>query len=211
MRAITTAARAVLGGYLAAHGAQKLFGSFGGAGLDGTAEMFERLGLTPGRQMATLAGVSELTGGLLTATGVADPLGPIAVASTMAVATAVHRKGGPFATKGGYELPLTNLAFARRPRHRPARSPCRADARPADDRGGGRGRSGPGRDGAVEAARPPHPRRRRPAAQNSGVRRFMGCRPSTARSRTAMGSGAQPRDRLSDEPEGARISRRARG
>ena len=123
MRAITTAARAVLGGYLAAHGAQKLFGSFGGAGLDGTAEMFGRLGLTPGRQMATLAGVSELTGGLLTATGVADPLGPIAVASTMAVATAVHRKGGPFATKGGYELPLTNLAFAlvlatARPGHR---------------------------------------------------------------------------------------------
>jgi putative oxidoreductase len=123
MRAITTAARAVLGGYLAAHGAQKLFGSFGGAGLDGTAEMFGRLGLTPGREMAALAGVSELTGGILTATGVADPFGPIAVASTMAVAATVHRKAGPFATKGGYELPLTNLAFAvvlatARPGHR---------------------------------------------------------------------------------------------
>ena len=85
--------------------------------------MFERLGLTPGRQMATLAGVSELTGGLLTATGVADPLGPVAVASTMAVASAVHRKGGPFVAKGGHELPLTNLAFAvvlatARPGHR---------------------------------------------------------------------------------------------
>ena len=112
MRAITTAARAVFGGYLAAHGAQKLFGSFGGAGLDGTGELFDNIGLTPGRQMATLAGATELGGGVLTATGVLHPLGPVALASTMAVATAVHRKAGPFATKGGYELPLTNLAFA---------------------------------------------------------------------------------------------------
>ena len=112
MRAITTAARAVLGGYLAVHGAQKLFGSFGGAGLDGTAELFDKIGLTPGRQMAALAGATELGGGVLTATGALHPLGPVAVASTMAVATAVHRKAGPLATKGGYELPLTNLAFA---------------------------------------------------------------------------------------------------
>ena len=127
MRAITTAARAVLGGYLAVHGAQKLFGSFGGAGLDGTAELFDKIGLTPGRQMAALAGATELGGGVLTATGALHPLGPVAVASTMAVATAVHRKAGPMATKGGYELPLTNLAFAL----------VLATARPVTTSGGG--------------------------------------------------------------------------
>src|SRR5271154_1944289 len=84
--------RLVLGGYLAAHGAQKLFGSFGGPGLDATAAGFERLGLSPGREMAILAGASERGGGLLTATGVAEPLGPIMVAGAMTVATAVHRK-----------------------------------------------------------------------------------------------------------------------
>ena len=154
--------------------------------------MFGRLGLTPERQMAKLAGVSELTGGVLTATGVADPLGPIAVASTMAVATAVHRKGGPFATKGGYELPLTNLAFAvvlatARPGHRVG-----PHARPAADRGGGRGRSGPGRDGAVQAAR-------------SGPTRGGGAEQATMTS-----SPARPRPVIGEDGR-KRISRRARG
>src|SRR5215218_5146812 len=112
MRNATTAARLVLGGYLAAHGAQKLFGLFGGHGLDGTAKGFESFGLTPGREMALLAGVTELGGGLLTATHVADPLGPLALAGTMTVASAVHRKGGPLSANGGFELPLTNLALA---------------------------------------------------------------------------------------------------
>src|SRR5215211_6350407 len=65
MRNVSTVARLVLGGYLAAHGAQKLFGMFGGHGLEGTAKGFERLGLTPGREMAMLAGAAQLaaTGG----------------------------------------------------------------------------------------------------------------------------------------------------
>jgi putative oxidoreductase len=63
------AGRVVLGSYLAVHGAQKLFGAFGGHGLDATAVGFDSLGLTPGLQMATLAGASELAGGLLTVTG----------------------------------------------------------------------------------------------------------------------------------------------
>ncbi len=112
MRIITTAARAVLGGYLAVHGAQKLFGLFGGHGLDATAQGFEKLGLTPGRETATLAGAAELGGGLLTATGIADPLGPISIMGAMTVAAAVHRGNGPLAANGGYEMPLTNLAFA---------------------------------------------------------------------------------------------------
>ena len=112
LRATTTVARAVLGGYLAVHGAQKLFGTFGGRGLDATATGFDAIGLTPGRPMAILAGASELGGGVLTAAGVADPLGPIAIAGAMAVATAVHRRAGPLLANGGYELALTNAAFA---------------------------------------------------------------------------------------------------
>jgi putative oxidoreductase len=106
------AGRTVLGGYLAAHGAQKLFGSFGGAGLEPVARAFDRIGLRPGRATATAAGFSELAGGLLTATGLADPLGPVAIAGTMTVATATHRANGPFAANQGYELALTNLGAA---------------------------------------------------------------------------------------------------
>ena len=113
MRDITLlASRAVLGGYLAAHGAQKLFGTFGGHGLEPTAAAFERLGLRPGRVTATAAGLSELGGGLLTVAGFASPAGPAAIAGTMAVASATHRANGPFAANRGYELPATNLAAA---------------------------------------------------------------------------------------------------
>jgi len=106
------ASRSVLGGYLAAHGAQKLFGLFGGRGIEPTAAGFDRLGLRPGRVTATAAGLSELGGGLLTVAGLADPLGPVAIAGTMAVASATHRASGPFAANRGYELPATNLAAA---------------------------------------------------------------------------------------------------
>src|SRR4051794_24349618 len=111
-RVVGRLGRVVLGSYMAVHGAQKLFGSFGGPGLDTAGMGFASMGLKPGKQMATLAAVSELTGGVLTATGVADPLGPIAIAGAMTVAGSVHRKAGPMAAKGGYELPLTNLARA---------------------------------------------------------------------------------------------------
>jgi putative oxidoreductase len=106
------AGRAVVGGYLAAHGAQKLFGAFGGHGFKPTAAAFERLGLRPGRVTATAAGLSELGGGLLTVAGLASPVGPAAIAGTMAVASATHRANGPFAANRGYELAATNLAAA---------------------------------------------------------------------------------------------------
>ena len=105
-------ARMVLGGYLAAHGAEKLFGSFGGHGLDGTGAFFDSQGLSPGRDMARMAGITEMTSGVLTATGVLHPLGPVAAAGAMAVAVPFHRAAGPLASKGGYELALTNLATA---------------------------------------------------------------------------------------------------
>jgi len=105
-------ARLVLGGYMVVHGAQKLFGAFGGHGLEGTGGFFEDIGLAPGKQMAAVAGASELGGGVLTATGIAYPLGPLMVAGTMAVASTTHRANGALASDGGFELPLTNLAAA---------------------------------------------------------------------------------------------------
>jgi putative oxidoreductase len=104
--------RLVLGSYLAVHGAQKLFGALGGPGLDQAAAGFERIGLTPGKPMAALAGVTEFGGGLLTAAGVADPVGPLAIMGAMTVASATHRASGPLAANRGFELPLTNLAAA---------------------------------------------------------------------------------------------------
>jgi putative oxidoreductase len=104
--------RLVVGSYLAVHGAQKLFGAFGGGGLDKTAAGFEHIGLTPGRPMATIAGVTELGGGVLTIAGVADPAGPLAIMGAMSVAATTHRANGPLAANRGFELPLTNLAAA---------------------------------------------------------------------------------------------------
>jgi putative oxidoreductase len=105
-------ARLVLGGYLAVHGAQKLSGAFGGPGLEAIGAGFDQIGLRPGRPMAALAGASELGGGLLTVAGAAEPLGPLMIIGTMSVAAATHRANGPLAAKGGFELPLTNLAAA---------------------------------------------------------------------------------------------------
>ena len=105
-------ARVIFGCYLCVHGAQKLFGWFGGRGLDATGAGFAKMGLRPGKLMAAVAGASELGGGLLTAAGILDPLGPLTLVGAMAVASTVHRKQGPMANKGGFELPLTNLALA---------------------------------------------------------------------------------------------------
>ena len=104
--------RLVLGSYLAVHGAQKLFGTFGGSGLDKAGAGFDRIGLRPGRTMAIAAGVSELGGGVLTAAGIADPAGPLAIMGAMSVAATTHRAKGPLNARGGFELPLTNLAAA---------------------------------------------------------------------------------------------------
>ena len=105
--------RLTFGGYLVGHGAQKLFGAFGGGGPQGTGEQFEQLGLKPGLAMSVLAGTTELFGGALTATGTASPLGPLMGASTMVVAAGTaHRGKGAFVQTGGPELPITDLAAA---------------------------------------------------------------------------------------------------
>jgi putative oxidoreductase len=106
------ATRVVLGSYLAVHGAQKLFGMFGGPGLEKAGAGFDRIGLSPGKQMAAAAGITELGGGLLTIAGAADPAGPLAIMGAMSIAATTHRAKGPLSAKGGFELPLTNLAAA---------------------------------------------------------------------------------------------------
>ncbi|HJR53007.1 MAG TPA: DoxX family membrane protein, partial [Gemmatimonadota bacterium] len=78
--------RLVLGLGLAAHGAQKLFGWFGGHGLAGTGGFFEGLGFRPGKAFAVLAGLGEFGGGILLALGLGGPLGPAVVVLVMLVA-----------------------------------------------------------------------------------------------------------------------------
>jgi putative oxidoreductase len=105
--------RATVGGLLAGHGAQKLFGWFGGPGLKGTAGMMESLGLRPGAAWAPVAALSEFAGGVLTALGLLNPLGPIAIIAAMSMATAKAHWGKPiWVTAGGAELPVTNMAVA---------------------------------------------------------------------------------------------------
>ncbi|HET9730290.1 MAG TPA: DoxX family protein [Acidimicrobiia bacterium] len=104
--------RVVLGGYMIAHGAQKAFGMLGGKGPERAGEDFERRGLSPGREMAMLAAGVEMAGGAGTALGIAHPIPELAIATNMAVAAASDRRKGPLAAQGGYELALTDAAFA---------------------------------------------------------------------------------------------------
>jgi putative oxidoreductase len=105
--------RVVLGVLMAAHGAQKLFGWFGGYGLDGTAGFFESLGFRPGRTFALMAGTAEVGSGALVALGLLGPIGPAVMLSVMIVAAvSVHWQHGVFAMKNGIELPLLYAAGA---------------------------------------------------------------------------------------------------
>jgi putative oxidoreductase len=97
------ALRLGVGGTLAAHGAQKLFGWFGGHGLEATAGGMAAMGFHPPKTNALLAGLGEAGGGALLALGLATPVGGAAAASTMVAAGAVHKPAGFFAMGGGYE------------------------------------------------------------------------------------------------------------
>ncbi|MHB8452251.1 MAG: DoxX family protein [Mycobacteriales bacterium] len=99
--------RLSIGLTLAAHGAQKLFGWFGGHGLAATGAGFEAMGFRPGRPNALAAGLGEAGGGLLIATGLATPLGTAAASATMAVAASTHVPNGFFSSKRGLEFPMT--------------------------------------------------------------------------------------------------------
>ena len=105
--------RLVQGSLMAGHGAQKLFGSFGGHGVEGTSGFMEMLGLKPGRPWAVLAGLSEFGGGVLTVLGLLNPLGPLGVIGSMSMATTKAHWGKPiWVTEGGAELPLLNIAIS---------------------------------------------------------------------------------------------------
>ncbi len=105
--------RAVLGLAIARHGAEKLFGWFGGYGIAGTAGFFEQLGWRPGKLFVLGAIGGELGGGLLTLFGLGGPIGPALIVMVMLVAIfSVHISKGFSTAKGGYELPLMYIMAA---------------------------------------------------------------------------------------------------
>lgn len=105
--------RLAVGGSFVGHGTQKLFGWFGGKGLDATAQGFERLGLRPGRRNAIAAGAAEAGGGALLAAGLATPLAASVLTATMLTAiNTVHGKNGPWLSNGGYEYNVVLIAAA---------------------------------------------------------------------------------------------------
>lgn len=104
--------RGTLGTLVAGHGAQKLFGWFGGPGVKGTTGFMEHLGLKPSQQWAALAAGSEFGGGILTALGLLNPVGELGILGSMGMATATAHRGKPiWVTSGGAELPVTNIAI----------------------------------------------------------------------------------------------------
>ncbi|MEV6024112.1 DoxX family protein [Streptomyces sp. NPDC052036] len=105
--------RLVFGLLMAGHGAQKLFGIFGGAGLTATGEYFSSLGFHPGRVFALVCGLSELLGGLGLAVGLLTPLASAALIgvliNAMATVTSAH---GLWDTEGGMEYSIGIVAVA---------------------------------------------------------------------------------------------------
>jgi putative oxidoreductase len=107
-----TVLRTVVGVLFFGHGAQKLYGWFGGHGLEGTGQFFESLGLRPGRKHATLAGAAEAGGGALLALGFMTPVASATLIGVMSTAIrTVHLKNGPWVTEGGYEYNLALIAI----------------------------------------------------------------------------------------------------
>ncbi|MGD0455728.1 MAG: DoxX family protein, partial [Solirubrobacteraceae bacterium] len=103
--------RLSVGGFFFGHGTQKLFGWFGGNGLQATAAGFEKLGLRPGKANAIAAGAAEAGGGALLALGLATPLAASVLSATMMTAIeTVHGKNGPWLSKGGYEYNVVLIA-----------------------------------------------------------------------------------------------------
>jgi putative oxidoreductase len=103
--------RLLIGGLFVGHGTQKLFGWFGGGGLDATAASFESLDMRPGRRHAASAGVTETVGGTLLALGLATPLAAASLIGVMTTAIRkVHLQNGVWASGGGYEYNAVLIA-----------------------------------------------------------------------------------------------------
>ncbi|HEU4881916.1 MAG TPA: DoxX family protein [Longimicrobium sp.] len=107
------AGRLVVGALMAGHGAQKLFGWFGGPGLRATAGGMEHLGFRPGLPFAAAAGGTEFAAGVLVMLGLLGPVGPALMVSVMLVAAvSAHLRNGLWAQNGGYEMALLYGAAA---------------------------------------------------------------------------------------------------
>ncbi|MBG9733105.1 oxidoreductase [Paenibacillus alvei] len=105
--------RLVIGLTMMGHGAQKLFGWFGGYGIKGTGGWFESIGMRPGPLMALMAGLTELAGGLLFALGFLTWLGAAFIVGTMLVAIVkVHGANGYWVTSNGIEYNVMLIAAA---------------------------------------------------------------------------------------------------
>jgi putative oxidoreductase len=103
--------RAVIGPLFIGHGTQKLFGWFGGHGVEGTGGFFEQLGLRPGKRHAVAAGVAEAGGGVLLTLGALTPVATTIVSSTMVTAIRkVHASKGPWISDGGFEYNAVLIA-----------------------------------------------------------------------------------------------------
>jgi putative oxidoreductase len=106
-----TLLRVSIGGFFIGHGTQKLFGLFGGHGLEGTGQFFESIGLRPGRRQALVAGTAETAGGGLLAIGLATPVAAASLTAVMLTAIRrVHLKNGPWVSEGGYEYNVVLIA-----------------------------------------------------------------------------------------------------
>lgn len=102
--------RVLTGAVFIGHGGQKLFGWWGGGGIEGTGVAFEKVGLTPGEPLALLAGSGEFFGGILLILGLLTRLGAFAIATSMVIAIVSMHLPGPFLD--GYEYPLTLLGIS---------------------------------------------------------------------------------------------------
>jgi putative oxidoreductase len=108
-----TVLRLLVGIIFIAHGSQKLFGAFGGYGLEGTGQYMASLGLTPGYLMALLSGSAEFFGGLGLAVGLlARPAAAVLAATLVVAIFSVHISHGLFMANNGYEFALALLGGA---------------------------------------------------------------------------------------------------
>jgi putative oxidoreductase len=105
--------RLIVGLTFAGHGAQKMFGWFGGYGLKGTGGWLESIGIKPGVLMAFFAALAEIVGGLLFAAGLWLPIAAALIVLTMLVAIfTVTGKNGYWITQNGFEYNLVLIAIA---------------------------------------------------------------------------------------------------
>lgn len=103
--AAKTLVRLAVGTVLVAHGSQKLFGLFGGGGIEGTSKVMHSIGFRPGRLNAVLAGLGEAGSGAALVLGLGTPIAGAGAATTMGVAASTHLPNGFFNSNGGFEFP----------------------------------------------------------------------------------------------------------